>query len=73
MKVIDGGFGKQTGVAKVFEAITRAEKLDDYDKAFCIIKSDDYVVVSTNLEAQDLYFLLDQIKMSIITQGEYEI
>ena len=61
MKVIDGGFGKQTGVSKVFEAITRAEKLDDY------------VVVSTNLEAQDLYFLLNQIKMSIITQGEYEI
>ena len=56
MKVIDGGFGKQTGVSKVFEAITRAEKLDDYDKAFCIIKSDDYVVVSTNQKHRTCIF-----------------
>lgn len=73
MKVIDGKFGSHIKVSNVFEAITKEENLDNYDEAFCIIKSDDYVVVSTNLEAKDLFYLLEQIKMSVLTQGDYEI
>lgn len=73
MKVIDGGFGKQRSVKQVFEAALNSEKLEDYETAFCIMKSPDYIVVSTNMDRDELYFLLDQIKMSIITEGDYEL
>ena len=74
MKVIDGGFHKEKdGVTPVFDSITKMEDLGNYDKAFCVVQSEDSVVMSTNVQAADLYFLLDQIKLSIITQGDYEI
>tara|TARA_Y100000114_G_C11658728_1_gene277932 strand:+ start:219 stop:446 length:228 start_codon:yes stop_codon:yes gene_type:complete len=75
MKVIDGGFHykEKDGVTTVFESITKMEDLGNYEKAFCIVQSEDSVVISTNLQATDLYYLLDQIKMSIITRGDYEI
>ena len=71
MKVIEGGF--KTTVPEVFAAITETEELKDYEYAFCIIKSKDYLVVSTNMETQELNFLFDQLKMEMITNGEYEI
>ena len=49
------------------------EDLDKYEDAFCIVKSDDYVVISTNLDTHQVYFLMDQIKLSLITRGDYEI
>lgn len=73
MNVIKGNFGDKKEVSKVFECITDTENLEVYDKAFCIVKSKDTLVVSTNMDNEELYFLLDRIKMSILTQGEYEI
>jgi len=73
MNVIKGNFGDKKEVAKVFECITDTENLDKYDKAFCIVKSKDTLVVSTNMDNEELYFLLDRIKMSILTHGEFEI
>lgn len=72
MKVIEGFFDEIT-VPQVFNAILETENLEDYANAFCFIKSDDYVVISSNLKSQDLYFLLDQLKMSLLTNGEYEV
>jgi len=51
----------------------KTEKLEDYTDAFCLAKSDDFVVISSNMEAHDLYFLFDQLKMTILTNGEYEV
>lgn len=76
MKVIKGNFTGKTekvGVPEVFNAITAVENLKDYNDAFCIIKSDDYIMVSTNMEAADLNFLFDQMKMTLLTSGEYEL
>jgi len=73
MKVIDGGFGKQISVEQVFEAALNSKKLKEYETAFCIMKSPDYITVSTNMERDELYFLLDQIKMSLITDGDYQL
>ena len=75
MKVIDGGFRKKekTTVPEVFASICKEENLANYEHAFCIVKSDDYVMASTNMETHELYFLFDQLKMTLITNGEYEI
>tara|TARA_R110000751_G_scaffold108074_1_gene204639 strand:- start:100 stop:327 length:228 start_codon:yes stop_codon:yes gene_type:complete len=75
MKVIEGGFGKQANatVPQVFSSIYKTEKLEDYTDAFCLAKSADFIVMSSNMEAPDLYFLFDQLKMSILTNGEYEL
>ena len=76
MKVIEGHFGDKDGklpVSAVFAAVSGVEDLDKYEDAFCIVKSEDYVVISTNLDTHQLYFLLDQIKLSLITRGDYEI
>lgn len=76
MKVIEGNFNgkdEKIPVPKVFDAILSVEKLEDYKDAFCIIKSEDFVVVSTNMDTLDLYFVLDQLKMSLLTGGEYEL
>jgi hypothetical protein len=76
MKVIKGNFkekSEKVGVPEVFNSITSVENLSDYNEAFCIMKSDDYIVVSTNMEAADLNFLFDQMKMTLLTSGEYEI
>ena len=79
MKVIKGNFeDKPKGedglnVPMVFDMIIEKEDLDNYDEAFCIIKSEDYIVISTNMDTTGLYFLLDQLKMSLITGGEYEL
>tara|TARA_R110001606_G_scaffold390775_1_gene558028 strand:+ start:725 stop:943 length:219 start_codon:yes stop_codon:yes gene_type:complete len=72
VKVIEGFFDGIT-VPQVFDAILETENLEDYTNAFCFIKSEDYVVISSNMEPQDLYFLLDQIKMTLLTNGEYEV
>lgn len=72
VKVIEGVFDGIT-VPQVFDAVCKAEKLEDYDDALCFIRSADYVVLSSNMDAQDLYFLLDQIKMTLLTNGEYEV
>jgi hypothetical protein len=58
MKVIEGGFDQKQ----------RADEL-----TVPIIKSEDFIVVSTNMDTSSLYFLLDQLKMSLITGGEYEL
>lgn len=76
MKVIEGQFGgknEKVPVPAVFAAISAVEDLDKYEDAFCIVKSDDYVVISTNLDTHQVYFLMDQIKLSLITRGDYEI
>ena len=78
MKVIEGGFDQkqradELTVPMVFDAIVAKEHLENYDEAFCIIKSEDFIVVSTNMDTVGLYFLLDQLKMSLITAGEYEL
>ena len=75
MKVNEGGFGKQDNatVPEVFASIYKTEKLENYTDAFCLAKSDDFVVISSNMEAHDLYFLFDQLKMTILTNGEYEV
>ena len=76
VKVIEGHFGdkdEKIPVSAVFGAISGVEDLDKYEDAFCIVKSEDYVVISTNIDTQDLYFLLDQIKLALITRGDYEI
>jgi len=78
MKVIEGGFDQkqradELTVPMVFDAIVAKEDLENYDEAFCIIKSEDFIVVSTNMDTASLYFLLDQLKMSLITAGEYEL
>ena len=76
MKVIKGNFKEKTekvGVPEVFNAITSVENLKDYSDAFCIIKSDEYIMVSTNIDSADLNFLFDQMKMTLLTSGEYEI
>ena len=78
MKVIEGGFDQkqradELTVPMVFDAIVAKEDLENYDEAFCIIKSEDFIVVSTNMDTASLYFLLDQLKMSLITGGEYEL
>ena len=76
MKVIEGHFGdkdEKLPVEAVFAAVSGVEDLDKYEDAFCIVKSEDYVVISTNMETHQLYFLLDQLKLSLITRGDYEI
>jgi len=76
VKVIEGHFGdkdEKIPVSAVFGAISGVEDLDKYEDAFCIVKSEDYVVISTNMDTFQLYFLLDQLKLSLITRGDYEI
>jgi hypothetical protein len=79
MKIIKGNFeDKPKGedgltVPMVFDMIIEKEDLESYNEAFCIIKSEDYIVISTNMDTVGLYFLLDQLKMSLITGGEYEL
>ena len=76
VKVIEGHFGakdEKVPVPAVFAAVTSVEDLEKYEDAFCIVKSEDFVVISTNIDTQDLYFLLDQIKLALITRGDYEI
>ncbi len=78
MKVIEGGFDQkqradELTVPMVFDSIVGKEDLETYDEAFCVIKSEDFIVVSTNMDTASLYFLLDQLKMSLITGGEYEL
>ena len=78
MKVIKGGFDQKQKedvltVPMVFDSIVGKEDLETYDEAFCVIKSEDFIVVSTNMDTSSLYFLLDQLKMSLITGGEYEL
>jgi hypothetical protein len=78
MKVIKGGFDQKQKedvltVPMVFDSIVGKEDLETYDEAFCVIKSEDFIVVSTNMDTTSLYFLLDQLKMSLITGGEYEL
>ena len=78
MKVIKGGFDQKQKedvltVPMVFDSIVGKEDLETYDEAFCVIKSEDFIVVSTNMDTASLYFLLDQLKMSLITGGEYEL
>lgn len=79
MKVIQGSFGgnkqdeDRINVPDVFKLITDNEDLGSYEDAFCIIKSEEYVMVSTNMDTQGLAFLLDQIKLSLLTGGEYEL
>ena len=76
VKVIEGHFGdkdEKIPVSAVFGAISGVEDLDSYEDALCIVKSEDYVVISTNMDTFQLYFLLDQLKLSLITRGDYEI
>jgi len=76
VKVIEGHFGakdEKVPVPAVFAALSAADDLENYEDAFCIVKSEDYVVISTNMDTHQLYFLLDQIKLSLITRGDYEI
>ena len=76
MKVIKGNFkntSEKVSVPEVFKAITSGEDLDRYEDAFCIVKSDDYIIISTNIETPELYFLFDQLKMTLLTGGEYEL
>ena len=79
MKVIQGAFGEnkqdtdKPNVPDVFKLITDNEDLGSYEDAFCIIKSEEYVVVSTNMDTYELAFLLDQLKLSLLTGGEYEL
>lgn len=76
MKVIEGNFSgksEKIPVPAVFAAVTSMEDLKKYEDAFCIIKSDDFVVVSTNMDTHELYFLFDQLKLSLLTGGEYEL
>jgi len=75
MKVIEGNFGKTENISvpEVFASICKVENLEDYTDAFCIVKSDDYVVISSNMDAHALYFLFDQLKMTLLTNGEYEV
>ena len=76
VKVIEGHFGdkdEKIPVSAVFGSISAVEDLDKYEDAFCIVKSEDYVVISTNMDTFQLYFLLDQLKLSLITRGDYEI
>ena len=78
MKVIEGNFGGKDNedrltVPLVFAAITEKEDLTNYEDAFCIVKSEEFIVVSTNMDTLDLYFLLDQLKLSLLTGGDYEL
>jgi hypothetical protein len=78
MKVIEGNFGEKANEDKitvplVFNAITEKEDLTTYEDAFCVIKSEEFIVVSTNMDTLDLYFLLDQLKLSLLTGGDYEL
>ena len=76
MKVIKGNFGEtvtKVTVPEVFESITSVENLEKYTDAFCIMKSDDYIVVSTNIETPELNYMFDQLKMTLLTSGEYEL
>ena len=78
MKVIEGNFGGKDNEDKltvplVFNAITEKEDLTNYEDAFCIVKSEEFIVVSTNMDTLDLYYLLDQLKLSLLTGGDYEL
>jgi len=78
MKVIEGNFGEKANEDKitvplVFNAITEKEDLTTYEDAFCVVKSEEFIVVSTNMDTLDLYFLLDQLKLSLLTGGDYEL
>jgi|TARA_R110002124_G_scaffold204641_1_gene371049 hypothetical protein len=78
MKVIEGNFGGKDNedrltVPLVFAAITEKEDLTNYEDAFCIVKSEEFIVVSTNMDTLDLYYLLDQLKLSLLTGGDYEL
>tara|TARA_R100000951_G_scaffold83818_2_gene71557 strand:- start:393 stop:716 length:324 start_codon:yes stop_codon:yes gene_type:complete len=79
MKVIQGAFGgnkqdeDRINVPEVFKLITENEDLSSYRDALCIIKSEEYVMVSTNMDTYELAFLLDQLKLSLLTGGEYEL
>jgi len=53
MKVIKGSFDQkpktdELTVPMVFDAIVAKEDLENYDEAFCIIKSEDFIVENTN-------------------------
>ena len=78
MKVIEGGFDQKNKtdeitVPMVFDSIVSKEDLKTYDEALCVVKSEDFILVSTNMDTAELYFLLDKLKMSLITGGEYEL
>jgi len=79
MKVIEGAFGgnkqdeDRINVPEVFKLITENEDLSSYRDALCIIKSEEYVMVSTNMDTYEMAFLLDQLKLSLLTGGEYEL
>jgi hypothetical protein len=74
MKVIQGAFGgnkqdtDRISVPEVFKLIMDNEDLENYDDAFCIIKSEEYIMVSTNILRLSYWTLL-----SLLTGGEYEL
>lgn len=75
MKVIDGSFGK-TKIERptsrlVFERILAEEGLDNLEDAMGIATAGDGTVVfSSNMDLAELYMLLDQIKMFILSGAE---
>ena len=75
MKVIEGGFKKDKGAtaADVFSSIPQQDDMSKYNYALCVAQSDDHITIASNMDPQALYFLLDQLKMSILTNGEYSL
>jgi len=84
MKIIKGDFSKERKSSggedkkKVSVEFVVAHLADEmakhkYIDAFCCAKSDDLVVISTNMETEELNMLFDQLKLSLLTAGEYQL
>lgn len=74
MKVIEGDFGKKGNLSavEVFDSVRKTENLKEYEEAFCFARSNETMVIASNIDAEGLYFLLDQIKLTLLTNGDYE-
>lgn len=75
MKVIEGGFNKdkrQTAL-EVFTVVCEMEKIEDFEEAFCVAKSGQQLIISTNMDTYETHFLLEQLKLAILTAGDEEI
>ena len=77
MKIIEGNFGKKSSAPEtkaVFQRVCDVEDLNTYEIGLAIAtrQEDGMVLFSCNVGMPELYILLDQIKMYILSGEDYE-
>jgi hypothetical protein len=77
MKIIEGNFGKKNSAPEtktVFQRVFDVEDINSYEIGLAIAtrQEDGMVLFSCNVGMPELYILLDQIKMYILSGEDYE-